>query len=282
MIACAPSKMGSSTKTREPHKAWKRARDDEPANQDSESQNRNKSRRPPGSQRRERALPYCTIDDEESLTVDDQPSKPKQKQKPGPKPGFKFPTKAESPPPWSWDVTGQWTLSCPQLGEILELDDSASQKMTIHLANNPRHTKDGRQYWATFDFGNGCLTGNMRFCPHVDLSIRDDIDLEDFEKACVLRNGEWVGPSPTGVQKWNLRWRGVDVDTGVVEGSGDQHQTDIEFKRGEDEKLTLSAVFVFRFQQVELRGVKASEAKPLPGNGPAVARTWLRYKPKHI
>jgi hypothetical protein len=146
MIACAPSKMGSSTKTREPHKAWKRARDDEPANQDSESQNRNKSRRPPGSQRRERALPYCTIDDEESLTVDDQPSKPKQKQKPGPKPGFKFPTKAESPPPWSWDVTGQWTLSCPQLGEILELDDSASQKMTIHLANNPRHTKDGRQY----------------------------------------------------------------------------------------------------------------------------------------
>ena len=34
------------------------------------------------------------------------------------------PTEAETTPPWSWDVKGEWTLTCPQLAQILELEES--------------------------------------------------------------------------------------------------------------------------------------------------------------
>ena len=294
MTAGMSSGMDSPAGTQKLQRVMKRARDNDPADEGTENQNRNDSHYTPipKGRKRAKALPSSTVAGDTcptsvegkaaSAVVDDRPSKskPKPKQKPGPKPGFKFPTKAESPPPWSWDITGHWTLTCPQLSEILELDVSSSLKMTIRLANNPRHTKDGRQYWATFDFGNGCFIGNMRFCPHVDSSTRDDIDVKDFEKACVLRNGEWVGPPPNGIQKWNLRWRGVDADTGAVERSSDQYQTDIEFKKDEDRELTLSAVFVLHYQPVVLRGVKTGEADPPRGNELTVARQWLRYKPR--
>ena len=267
----------------ETSKLSKRARENDPVDEDTENQ------LPPNPKRRLKGLsspainaeaPPATVGRKVSSPVENKLSKPKQK--PGPKPGFTFPTEAESPPPWSWDVIGKWTLTCPQLTKMLDLDDSATLMMTIHLANNPRHTKVGRQYWATFDFGEGSFAGNMRFCPHMDSSIRDDIDMADFEKACMLKNGLWVGPPPNGLQKWNLRWRGVDLDTGVVEGSSDQYQTDIEFKKDGDGNLMLSAVFVFRFQPLLLRGVKTGEAQPPRGNDTSVARQWLRYKPRYI
>jgi hypothetical protein len=155
--------------------------------------------------------------------------------------------------------------------------------MTIHLANNPRHTKVGRQYWATFDLGDGSFVGNMRFCPHMDSSIRDDVDMEDFEKACVLKRGVWVGPPPNGMQKWNLRWRGVDRESGVVEGCCcDQYQTDIEFEKGEDGKLTFKAVIVFRFQPMILEGEKTGEVQPPGGSDMSISRQWLLYKSRYI
>src|SRR5208282_572400 len=127
---------------------------------------------------------------------------------------------------------------------MLDLDESATHTMTIHLANNPRHTKVGRQYWATFDFGGGSFAGNMRFCPYMAPSIRGGVSLAAFERACVLERGEWPGPAPNALRKWNLRWRGVNVDTGVVQSCGDQYQTDVEFKMDDDERLTFSAVFI--------------------------------------
>jgi len=278
-------------RNQKPPKPSKRARDNDPAEEDAVNQNRKDPQLPPNPKKRSKRPLSATIDigalpapadgKTSSPTIDNRPLK--SKQKPGPKPGFKFPTEAESPPPWSWDVTGKWTLTCPQLVDGLEFEDSAPLMMTIHLANNPRHTKVGRQYWATFDFGNRSFIGNMRFCPHVDSSIRRDVDMKDFEKACVLKRGEWVGPPPHGTQKWNLRWRGVDLETGVVEGCcSDQYQTNLEFDKGDDGKLTLSAVFVFRFQPMVLCGVKTGEAKPPGGNDTSVARQWLRYKPRYI
>jgi hypothetical protein len=136
--------------------------------------------------------------------------------------------------------------------------------MVIRLANNLNYTKDGRPYWATFEFGNGCLAGNMRFCPYMDSRIRDNIKVEEVEETCVLKNGEWVGPPPNGIQKWNLRWRGVDPDTGVAVGTTDQYQTDITFEK-DDGKLTLTVVFVFHSKIVVFHGVKTGEAKPPKG-----------------
>jgi hypothetical protein len=219
LMMSVPSATDNSAEIWKPSRPTKRALNSDPADEDTENENRKVSQHPSNPKRRanKQRLPTNTVDDDALPAVYDRQLKPKQRQKPGPKPGFKYPTKAESPPPWSWDVISQWTLTCPQLNKMLGLDDSASHLMIIRLANDPRHTKVGRQYWATFEFGNGCLIGNMRFCPHMDSSIRDDIEVEDFEKACVLKNGEWVGPPPNGIQKWNLRWRGVDPDTGVVE-----------------------------------------------------------------
>jgi hypothetical protein len=278
-----PSKVDRPAVDQETSKLSKRARENDLAYEDSGNQ------LPPNPKRRSKGLSSPAINTEASpALVDRKVSSPavenklaKQKQKAGPT-GFKFPTEAESPPPWSWDVTGKWTLTCPRLTNKLGLDDSATQMMTIHLANNPRHTKVGRQYWATFDFGDGCFVGNMRFCPHMDSSIRGDIDLADFEKACVLKRGAWVGPPPNGLQKWNLRWRGVNTDSGVVEGSSDQYQTDVEFTKSGDRNLMLNAVFVFRSQPMFLRGVKTGEAKPSGGNDTSITRQWLRYKPRYI
>jgi len=278
-----------TARTQKPPKSSKRARDNDPADEGPKNQNRRDPQHPPKPERRSKRLRSTTTDIEaspapadakvSSPTVDNRPLESKQKS--GPKPGLKFPTEAESPPPWSWDITGEWTLTCPQLTNGHEFKTSDTLMMTIHLANNPRHTKVGRQYWATFDFGDGSFIGNMRFCPYVD-SGRGNISMKDFEKACVLKERVWVGPNPHGMQKWNLRWRGV-MNTGVVEDHCcDQYQSDIEFKKGDDGKLTLGAVFVFRFQPMVLRGVKTGEAKPPGGRDASVASQWLQYKPRYI
>jgi hypothetical protein len=62
----------------------------------------------------------------------------------------------------------------------------------------------------------------------------------------------------------------------------DQFQTNIEFNKGEDGRLTLVGVIVFRFQPMVFRGVKTGEGKPQGGNEPTVARQWLRFKPRYI
>lgn len=110
--------------------------------------------------------------------------------------------------------------------------------------------------------------------------MRDDIEVEEFEKACVLKKGEWVGPPPNGIQKWNLRWRGADPDTRVAVGTADQYQTDITFEK-DDGKLTLTAVFVFHSKMVVFYRVKTGEAKPLKGTDRAVARQWLQFQQRH-
>jgi hypothetical protein len=111
--------------------------------------------------------------------------------------------------------------------------------------------------------------------------LRRDVSLNEFEKACILKKGEWVGPPPNGLQKWNLRWRGVRE--GVVEGCcSDEFQTNIEFSIGEDGRLTLEAVFTYGFKPMALRGVKTGEGKPQRGNDPTVTNRWLLYKPRYI
>jgi hypothetical protein len=271
-------------------KSAKRVLDNDPVEQDTENHKLDSSSHPPSPKRRSRKLQSPTIVIGPSRSpvngnllasnVDNGPPQPKRK--PGPKAGFKYPTEAESPPPWSWDVTGEWTLTSPQLVRVLDLEEPATLAMTIRLANNPRHTKEGRQLWATFDFGDGALAGNIRFCPDVESNEREGVDIKDFEKACVLKRGQWVGPRPNGLPKWNLRWRGIDVDSGVVEQGSDQYQTEIEFEKGGDGKLTLVGVLVFQFQPIVFRGIKIKEGKPPKGNDTTVDRRWLQYKPRYL
>jgi hypothetical protein len=290
VAANMPLRRNVRTEARGSRISAKRALDNDPALEVTEEHRLDGPSHPPSPKRRskkplsptilKRLSPFPAEGNPSLSNVDKQLSRPKLK--PGPKAGFKYPTEAESPPPWSWDVTGGWSLTSPQLVRVLDLEEPATLAMTIHLANNPRHTKEGRQLWATFDFGDGALAGNMRFCPHVESNEREDVDMKDFEKACVLKRGQWVGPHPNRLQKWNLRWRGLDMDTGVVEQGSDQYQTEIEFKKGDDGKLTLSGVMVFQFQPMVFRGVKIKEGKPPKGNEMTVDRHWLRYKSRYL
>jgi hypothetical protein len=64
--------------------------------------------------------------------------------------------------------------------------------------------------------------------------------------------------------------------------ANDQYQTDIEFSRPEDGKLTLAGVIICRFQPMIFRGVKTGDGKATRGNDATVTRQWLQYKPKGI
>jgi hypothetical protein len=53
----------------------------------------------------------------------------------------------ELPPAWVWDVTGQWKIdtSHPAMTETMDLEEDTTASMIVHIANNPLHTKVGRQ-----------------------------------------------------------------------------------------------------------------------------------------
>jgi len=59
--------------------------------------------------------------------------------------------------------------------------------MTIYMANNPFHSKTGRQLWGIFEIGSS-IVGIVRFCPAMP-EDRKECSLADFEKACVLDDG---------------------------------------------------------------------------------------------
>jgi hypothetical protein len=72
--------------------------------------------------------------------------------------------------------------------------------MSIFLANNPKHTKIQRQYWAIFKFGTS-VEGCMRFCMLKEQG--STWETKQFEAACMLDDDDWVGPSPNVYKTWN-------------------------------------------------------------------------------
>jgi hypothetical protein len=104
-------------------------------------------------------------------------------------------------PDWAWDITGEWTLSVDDefLGTI-ELPKATPLTMSIFLANNPKHTKIQRQYWAILKFGTS-VEGCMRFCMPKEQGRK--WETKEFEQACMLDDDDWVGPSPMVHRNWN-------------------------------------------------------------------------------
>ncbi|PVH76762.1 hypothetical protein DL98DRAFT_282964 [Cadophora sp. DSE1049] len=69
----------------------------------------------------------------------------------------------ELPPPWTINLSGFWKLDAKHLAKHFGADRNELE-LNFTMANNPPHTKVGRQLWARFRFGPK-VYGVMRFCP---------------------------------------------------------------------------------------------------------------------
>jgi hypothetical protein len=181
----------------------------------------------------------------------------------------------EMRPDWAWDLTGTWTLSSNMLKSRFNLDDNGSSSMKFILTND---AQSGRQLWATYKFGDA-LEGVMRFnpeCNHGDHTR----ELEGFEKACVLREGVWPGPSPRGQDKWRFRFRGVDGRTKRNERTGDMSTSFLTFTVDKDGRLKFMGSITYEFQPLIIYGVKDAEdstheSQSAVSQG-ALERSWQR------
>ena len=191
----------------------------------------------------------------------------------------------DMPPDWAWDVTGKWKLTCPGLAEeFLKVPNMDTMFINIFLANNPNHIKVGRQLWATFNFENA-LEGCMRFFPATMkpkdgfLDMCQEYSLPRLEKACVLKNGVWPGPSPKGKPRWFMAWRGVKKDSDI-KLSCDWLQSELMFELGDNGQLMMRGQFIINsLEWGTFRGVKVSEEVQPEGSGPTLVTRWESLAP---
>jgi hypothetical protein len=178
-------------------------------------------------------------------------------------------------PDWAWDITGEWTLTDDDIMRSIGLPKTTKCTMSIFLANNPRHKKIQRQYWAIFKFGDS-VEGCMRFCLPSEKGSRGTI--KEFEESCVLDDDDWVGAPPQGVAKLQYRWRARDCETGEKPSWYHEYQQGMDFKMGDDGKLSMTAVMTVGWQPKILYGVKTRNGEPRKGNAPTVKTVWDSFK----
>jgi hypothetical protein len=201
----------------------------------------------------------------------------KHKPAPAPKSGLAV---VQARPDWAWDITGKWILT-PHRNDrsfrsSIGVPKDTQLTMSIFLANNPRHTKIRRQYWAIFKFGDG-IEGCMRFCMLNDEGSK--WTAKEFDEACMLDDDDWVGPSPQGSPKMGYRWRVKNCDTGYQPRwyiSEFQHES-VEFEMGDDGKLSFTAIMTVGFSPRILHGVKTGELEPRKSNAATVKTAWNSY-----
>ena len=197
----------------------------------------------------------------------------KAREKPGPNPGaYPKPKSAfvEAPPLFAWDVSGAWDIT-PSGHDTLR-----NFKMTIYMANNPFHSKTGRQLWGNFEIGSG-IVGIVRLCPALE-DDRKECSLDRFEKACVLEDGVWPGAvTEGGTPNWHFRWRGVDKNTGVTESTSDIKNTEMIFGRNGDGTISFRGSFMWDCEEVPIIGIKKGIGKPRSIVAPTVNRAWDAY-----
>jgi hypothetical protein len=181
----------------------------------------------------------------------------------------------EEKQPWPTEMTGEWKIIQDKDDE----DPAAPSWMKIHYEAEAGR----RQYYAEFQFGND-WSGIMRFCPeHIDLE-KDMIEVEEFEEACILKDGVTAGPPPKGVNTWLIKWRGILDESGILNtvrrerGPTDKITTDIAFKRGEEGKLVLDGVLVRGCIVVPFTGVRISDTPPRGPNDPSIEELWDQKK----
>ena len=183
----------------------------------------------------------------------------------------------ETPPEWSWNILGQWKITSPAIAKNLKLGKYDTVYMTVRLENNPRHKNIGRQLWAKLDFSQN-LEGIMRFSP----TCPPGKSLSFFEKSCKLKTGVWIGSSPAGRQKWNVRWRGLDLESGSSVSCSEGSQTEVEFKREVDGQLTMKGSMMCNSIPSIFEGRKVGPGPTFTDTDSTVAEVWASYRPQHL
>lgn len=114
------------------------------------------------------------------------------------------------------------------------------------------------------------------------------MSVEDFEKACILKDDVKVGPPPRGVNEFFLKWRGtLNKKEGYPERLMKPTPTDektarITFKAGEGGKMEAGFVLVeggteggfIRFMKAE----KIGDGKHRGPNDPSIEELWEQKK----
>ena len=183
-------------------------------------------------------------------------------------------------PEWAWDITGKWTLTAfPDDGFFMSsigVPKDTQLTMSIFLANNPRHTKIKRQYWAIFKFGKG-IEGCMRFCLPKEGGSK--WSAKEFDEACMLNDDDWVGPAPQGSPDLAYRWKVKNCDTGYqplwyIEEF--QHAS-LTFEEADDGQLSFTAVMTVGYSPRILKGVRTGDVEPRKSNAATVKTVWNSY-----
>lgn len=184
-------------------------------------------------------------------------------------------------PEWAWDITGQWTLTPMYESEDSFMSSIGVPKttpltMSIFLANNPRHTKIKRQYWAIFKFGKS-MEGCMRFCLPEDRGSR--WSAKQFDEARMPNDDDWVGPAPKGSPEMACRWRVKNCATGYQPRwyIPEFQHTSLTFVLGDDGKLSFTAVMTIGYSPKALKGTKIGEVEPRKRNAATVKTVWDSY-----
>ncbi|KAH7355168.1 hypothetical protein BKA65DRAFT_497810 [Rhexocercosporidium sp. MPI-PUGE-AT-0058] len=205
---------------------------------------------------------------------------PVPRQKPTPKsiPGGRGYNKfIEIPPSWHYDLTGYWKLDAKELANHFRADEN-EMEMNFTMANNPLHSKVGRQLWARFRFGPE-VYGVMRFCPAPPLEGDEStpLPLKEFEKACVLDSGCWPGASPEGRDTWNFRWRGV---VHGEEKSGHKVDGQISLNKDQNGKISMRGYFNVKYAKIQWTAEKVLCVSPPKGNAQTINKIWDEYLPE--
>jgi hypothetical protein len=179
--------------------------------------------------------------------------------------------------PWNTEMTGEYKITAKQ-SFMQDKDPTAPWWMKIYC----EETRGRRQYYANFQFGHE-WSGIMRFCPgdpYNDIEAREELPVEEFEKACILEPGMVAGPSPHGVNDWIVKWRGV-IKADDPPGPTDNSSADISFKMGEEGKLVLSGVLIKGYTSGILfffEGVKTGDLDARGPNEPTLETLWEKQK----
>ncbi|KAL7626444.1 hypothetical protein AAE478_003216 [Parahypoxylon ruwenzoriense] len=204
------------------------------------------------------------------------------KNKPGPIPGFIINATAtsrylEERPDWAWDITGKYEMSTIGLTKALGCPEGepAPLRMTVQIDNYAKHQKAGRQFWAEFEANDTLAIA--RFRPNL---LRDGLlpgdSLEIFEKACVLKPGQWVGPRPQGIQKFEMRWRGFSDGNEKVMGE-DGPGTEVVFTKDDQGKTIFRGEMRVGRKKFPVVGIRVDSVEDRRPNAPTVSTEWAKY-----
>lgn len=180
----------------------------------------------------------------------------------------------EIPPPWHYDLTGYWKMDAEQLANHFGADQD-EMEINFTMANNPLHSKVGRQLWARFRFGPE-VYGVIRFCPAPPSEGDQEtpLPLKEFEKTCVLESGCWPGPSPEGRDLWNFRWRGV---VNEEEKSGHKVDGQINLHKDENGNIKMGGYFNLKYAKIPWTAEKVLCVSPPKGNAQTTNKIWDEY-----